>query len=63
MGHCLRLLCWLTAFGLCNLGYWELFRRKLRIDPAYFPSLTVVLTISILYLAGILNFLREASWG
>lgn len=57
----LFLLCWLLLFGLCNLGYWELFREKLKIDPAYYPSLSVVLTVSVLFLAGILHFLGEAS--
>lgn len=57
----LFLLCWLLLFGLCNLGYWELFREKLKIDPAYYPSLSVVLTVSALFLAGILHFLGEAS--
>lgn len=61
MGHTLFLLCWLVLFGLCNLGYWEFFREKLKIDPAYYPSLSVVLTVSVLYVAGILNFLGEAS--
>lgn len=61
MGHALFLLCWLVLFGLCNLGYWEFFREKLKIDPAYYPSLSVVLTVSVLYVAGILNFLGEAS--
>lgn len=57
----LFLLWWLLLFGLCNLGYWELFREKLKIDPAYYPSLSVVLTVSVLFLAGILHFLGEAS--
>lgn len=61
MRNVLLLLCWLLAFGLCNLGYWEFFRKKLKLDPAYYPSLTVMLTVTLLYLAGILNFLREAS--
>lgn len=57
----LFLLCWLLLFGLCNLGYWELFREKLKIDPAYYPSLSVVLTVSVLFLTGNLHFLGEAS--
>ena len=61
MGRGLFLLCWLVLFALCNMGYWELFRRKLRIDAAYYPSLSVALTVTVLYLAGILNFLGAAA--
>lgn len=61
MEHGLFLLCWFLLFTFCNLGYWEFFQKKLNVDAAFYPSLSVVWTITALYLAGILNFLREAS--
>ena len=61
MEHGLFLLCWFLLFIFCNLGYWEFFQKKLNVDAAFYPSLSVVWTITALYLAGILNFLREAS--
>ncbi len=56
------MLCWLAMFMLCNLGYWELFRRKTGVHEAYYPSLTVAVQVTVLFAAGCLNFLREASW-
>lgn len=55
------LICWLLLFLLCNLGYWEYFQKILKIDTAYYPSLAVMFIITVLFLAGILNFLKEAS--
>lgn len=55
------LICWLLLFLLCNLGYWEYFQKNLKIDTAYYPSLAVMFIITVLFLAGILNFLKEAS--
>ena len=55
------LICWLLLFLLCNLGYLEYFQKNLKIDTAYYPSLAVMFIITVLFLAGILNFLKEAS--
>ena len=48
-------------FLLSNLGYWELFRRKTKIHPCFFPSLTIALQISSLIAGGFLNILYETA--
>lgn len=48
----------LVLFFVSNLGIWEFFRRKSKMDIFYLPAFTVSLQISILFLAGILNCLK-----
>ncbi len=50
----------LLLFILSNLGMWEFLRRKTKIDSCFFPSLTIALQVSFLFVAGILNLLKEA---
>lgn len=52
---------WAVCFLLCNLGYWEFFRRNTSIDPSYHPGLTAACQISVLFFAGILHCLPEAA--
>lgn len=51
----------LILFFLSNIGYWELLRRKTRIDLYFFPSMTIAVQITLLYFAGLLNCLYESS--
>ena len=51
----------LLLFVLSNLGMWELLRRKTKIDSCFFPSLTIALQVAFLFVAGILNLLKEAA--
>lgn len=62
MGRFIVMCLWLLLFMLCNLGYWELFRKKTGVDPAYYPSLTVVVQVSLLFCGGVLNCLREVAY-
>ncbi len=48
-------------FFLSNLGYWELLRKKVKINSYFLPSLTVAFQVSCLYFAGLFNVLYEVS--
>lgn len=60
--HTIRNLLALAMFILSNLGYWEYLRRHLKADSCFFPSITIAFQTSVLFLAGILNMLPEASY-
>lgn len=49
-------------FVLSNIGVWEMLRRKTKIDKAFYPSATIAMQVVILFFAGLLNFLQEATW-
>lgn len=40
---------------------WELFRRRTRVNIYFLPSLTVAVQVCLLFVAGILNLLKEAA--
>ena len=46
---------------LSNLGYWEFFRTKHKINLYCVPVFVVAVQFLVLLAAGILNFLLEAS--
>lgn len=52
----------LSAFILSNLGLWECIRRKSGIDTYFIPGLTIAIQTSVLFCAGLLNLLPEASY-
>lgn len=52
----------LLLFIFSNLGMFELLRRKTSINKYFFPSCIIAIETSILFFAGILNILKEASY-
>lgn len=58
----LVIFCKLIMFFLSNLGYWEYFRRKSKMNIYFLPAFTISLQIMILFCAGILNCLVIAVW-
>lgn len=52
----------LSLFIISNLGFWEFFRSKTKVNSAFFPGLTVALQVSVLFFAGLLNILPEATY-
>ena len=64
MGKILSLMilgAWLLFLLLQNLGYWEILRRKCGVEIEFLPALTCAVQISVLFFAGILNLLLEAT--
>ena len=53
----------LALFGFSTLGSFEFIRKtaKDKVDLFFLPSLTIALQVTILFFAGILNLLPEAS--
>lgn len=51
----------LTIFFISNLGIWEYFRRKSRVNIYFLPAFTISLQVTILFCAGILNCLELAA--
>lgn len=49
----------LFLFCVSNVGYWEMIRRNTKINIYFFPSLTIAIQTTVLFLSGILNLLRE----
>lgn len=56
--HIILLICKLILFFLSNIGYWEYFRRKSRMNVYFLPAFTISLQITMLFCAGILNCLK-----
>lgn len=54
-------LLWLTLFALQNLGFWEFLRRKTNADFVFLPGITVVVQMSVLFVAGLLNVLPHVT--
>ena len=54
-------LLWLTLFALQNLGFWEFLRRKTNADFVFLPGITVVIQMSVLFAAGLLNVLPHVT--
>lgn len=52
---------WLLLLGLQNLGFWEFLRRKTDTQAVFLPGATAVIQISLLFFAGILNLLPQAT--
>lgn len=55
----------ITLFKLClvlasNFGYWEYFRRKLKISPYFLPFFTIAAQFCVMFAAGLLNYLGDA---
>lgn len=48
-------------FIISNIGYWELLRRKTRINILFLPSLTIAMQVTVLFFAGLSNLLFEAT--
>ena len=44
-------LLWLTLFALQNLGFWEFLQRKTNADFVFLPGITVVVQMSVLFVA------------
>lgn len=51
------------AFLLSNLGWWELLRRRAKLDPAFLPGAAIAVQVSLLFVAGILNFVTYTLLG
>ena len=54
----------LVKFGILMLsyfGYWEYSRSKYHISPVFAPAFTIAFQFSMLFLAGLLNVLLEAT--
>lgn len=49
----------LILFCISNVGFWELIRRNTKINAYFFPSLTIAIQTTVLFVAGMLNLLRE----
>lgn len=46
-------------FGISNIGFWEVIRRKCKEINVYFlPSLVIAAQVVTLFLAGLLNILE-----
>lgn len=54
-------LLWLTLFALQNLGFWEFLRRKTNADFVFLLGITVVVQMSVLFVAGLLNVLPHVT--
>ena len=54
-------LLWLTLFALQNLGFWEFLRRKTNADFVFLPGITVVVQMSVLFVAWLLNVLPHVT--
>lgn len=48
---------WAVCFLLCNVGFWELLRRRLSVRVEYLPSLTAACQVTLLFVAGIFSCL------
>ena len=55
----MRTLLQLGMFVLSNLGYWEYFREKHKINVYFVPLFTIAVQFCVLFAAGILNCLKE----
>lgn len=49
----------LIFFCISNVGFWEMIRRNTKINVYFFPSLTIAVQTTVLFLSGILNLLKE----
>ncbi len=58
----LVIFCKLIVFFLSNLGFWEYFRRKSKMNIYFLPAFTICLQIMILFCAGLLNCMLIAVW-
>ena len=54
-------LLWFTLFALQNLGFWEFLRRKTNADFVFLPGITVVVQMSVLFVAGLLYVLPHVT--
>lgn len=61
--HYIFIILKLILFIASNLGIWEFFRRKTKMDIFFLPAFTVCLQITVLFCAGILNVLPLAVVG
>lgn len=51
----------LLLFVFSNIGFWEILGRKTKINIYFLPSLTVAIQTTVLFWAGLLNVLLEAT--
>ena len=58
----LTLLIKIALLMLSNLGYWEFFRSKSRLNVYFLPAFTIGTQFLVLFAAGVLNFLAEAAY-
>lgn len=47
---------------LSYFGYWEYFRKRLRLNVFLIPAFTIGVQFSVMFLPGLLNFLPEAAY-
>ena len=52
----------LLVFILSNIGLWEIIRRNSKISEVFLPGLTIAIQTCILFCAGLLNLLLEATY-
>lgn len=53
----------LLLFIISSFGTWEFIRRRSNVEVTFAPVLTIGIQISVLYVAGILNLLKFATYG
>ena len=58
--HLLEIIFRLTVFFASCLGYWEFFRRKVKVSIYFLPILTVAVQATVLFVSGLLNLLKES---
>jgi len=51
----------LAVLLFSNLGYWEYFRSRYKINVYFAPIFTIAVQFCVLFVAGILNYLKDAA--
>lgn len=52
-----------VIFVFSNLGWWELLRRRLKVNMAFLPGAAIAIQTVFLFAAGILNLLTRCTYG
>lgn len=50
------------VFFISCLGYWELLRRKTKMNIYFLPSMTIAIQTTLLFIGGLLNMLQETTF-
>ena len=51
----------LFAFVLSSMGWWEIIRKRSNINIYFIPGLTIALQVTVLFLCGLFNLLKEGT--
>ena len=52
-----------VLFVFSSFGIWEYIRRRANVEVVFAPVLTICIQISVIYVAGILNLMKLATYG